>query len=72
MTLISWFFNALVEQKNQVIQSDLFGMVKTWPFQGVKSWPPTIGDEKGTLNHQEEFVSFILERNNQIAEFFFC
>ena len=32
-----------------VIQSDLFGMVK-WPFQGVK-WPPTIGDEKGTLNH---------------------
>ena len=26
---------------------DLFGMVKTWPFQGVK-WPPTIGDEKGT------------------------
>ena len=35
--------------KDLVIQSDLFGMVKS-PFQMVK-WPPTIGDEKVTLNH---------------------
>ena len=21
------------------------GMVKTWPFEGVKTWPPTFGDE---------------------------
>ena len=33
-----------------VIQSDLFGMVKTWPF-GKAKWPPTSGWKGHGLNH---------------------
>ena len=35
----------------------------TWPFQGVKTWPPTSGDEKGTAWITWEFdVDYLLNR----------
>ena len=40
--LISHHSKQRKNKLNQVIQSDLFGMVKTWPFSKVK-WPPTRG-----------------------------
>ena len=72
LCLISWFLNPLVEQKNQVIQAVTFlGWWKRDPFKGLFVTSNDRGWKGHGLNHQEEFVSFILEWNNQIAEFFF-
>ena len=36
---------------------DLFVMVKTWSFQGVKTWPPTRGWKGHGLNHQVRWTT---------------
>ena len=44
---------------------DLFGMVKTWPFQGVVR-DLQLGDEKGTLNHLASNIREILYKSAAI------
>ena len=50
--------------KYQVVQSDLFGMVKTWPFGKVK-WPPT----RGSKGHFESPSSFFLKKSRNKTYF---
>ena len=69
LCLISWFFNALVEQKNQVIQAVTFlGWWKRDPFKGLSDLQ--LGDEKGTAwitrkfwNETTKLLSFFCLRD---------